>query len=81
MLGFSLGTVLEVLIVLLVPAATVFFGDRSSSLPSRLALGLGLASGLLFLASIVCEAGGEAEYLIAATVGIGLGGRSRLTSP
>lgn len=81
MLGFSMVKVVEILIVLLVPTATVLLGDRSSPLPSRLALGLGLVGGLLFLVSVLSGSSGEGEYLVAATVGIGLGGWSRLTRP
>ena len=81
MLGFSLAKIVEVLIVLLVPAATLFLGDRSTPLPGRLALGLGLVGGLFFLVSVLSGSGGGGDYLVAATVGIGLGGWPRLTSP
>ncbi len=81
MLGFSLAKIVEISIVVLVPAAIVFFGDRSSPLPSRLALGLGLVGGLLFLVSVLSGAGAEEEFLVAATIGTGLGGWPRLTSP
>jgi hypothetical protein len=37
--------------------------------------------GLLFLVSVVSSSGVEEEYLVAATVGLGLGGWSRSTSP
>jgi hypothetical protein len=81
MLGLSLSTLVELLIVFLVPAAMVTFGDRSSTLAARLAAGLGLAAALLFLASVLCGSGGGGEYLIAATVGLGLGGGRRAISP
>ena len=81
MLGFSFAKIVEVLIVLLVPAAVVFSGDRSAPLPSRLALGLGLVGALLFLVSVLSGPRGEDGYLVAATVGLGLGGWSRITSP
>jgi hypothetical protein len=81
MLGFSLAKIVEILIVLLVPAATVLLGDRSVPLPARLALGLGLVGGLLFLVSVLSGHGGEDGYLVAATVGLGLGGLPYLTSP
>ena len=81
MLGFSLVKIVEVLIVLLVPAAVIFSGDRSTPIPGRLALGLGLVGALLFLVSVLSGPRGEGEYLVAATVGLGLGGWSRFTSP
>ena len=83
MLGLSLTKIVEVLVVVLVPMAVVLLGDRNTSLPSRLALGLGLVGGLLFLVSVLSSSGVEEEYLVAATVGLGLGGwsRSRSTSP
>ena len=81
MLGFSLAKIVEVLIVLLVPAAALFLGDRSAPVPSRLALGMGLVGGLFFLVSVLAGSGGGGDYLVAATVGIGLGGWPRLTSP
>ena len=81
MLGFSLATIVKVLIVLLVPAATLFLGDRSAPLPSRLALGLGLVGGLFFLLSVLSGSGGGGDYLVAATVGIDLGGGPHVTSP
>ena len=81
MLGFSLAKIIEILIVILVPAAVVVSGDRSAPLASRLALGLGLVGGLLFLVSVLSAPGGEKEYLVAATVGLGLGGWRRITSP
>jgi hypothetical protein len=81
MLGFSLAKIVEILIVLLVPAVVVLSGDRSAPLPGRLALGLGIVGALLFLVSVLSGPGGEEEYLVAATVGLGLGDWSRLTSP
>lgn len=81
MLGFSLTKIVEVMVVVLVPMAMVFFGDRNAPLPSRLALGLGMVGGVFFLLSVFSSSGVEEEYLVAATVGLGLGGWSRSTSP